>query len=65
MTRPESTRSARVGGGHAQGGDDLRCACGSLLARRKGDRLELKCRRCKRVVGIAVLISTGGGCGCT
>jgi hypothetical protein len=29
---------------------DLRCACGSLLARRLGDAVELKCRRCKRTV---------------
>lgn len=30
-------------------GDELRCGCGSLLARRVGARVELKCRRCKRV----------------
>jgi len=29
---------------------DCRCACGSLLARVVGDRLELKCRRCKRTL---------------
>ena len=28
----------------------LRCACGSLLARYFGKKLELKCRRCKRTV---------------
>jgi hypothetical protein len=28
---------------------DLRCECGSLLARVVGGRVELKCRRCKRV----------------
>jgi len=28
--------------------DDVRCACGSLLARRVADAVELKCRRCKR-----------------
>lgn len=32
------------------GPSDLRCACGSLLARRIGDAVELKCRRCKRTV---------------
>jgi hypothetical protein len=32
------------------GHSDLRCACGSLLARRVGDAVELKCRRCKRTV---------------
>ena len=34
----------------ACGPSDLRCACGSLLARRVGDAVELKCRRCKRTV---------------
>jgi hypothetical protein len=27
---------------------ELRCGCGSLLARVLGDSVELKCRRCKR-----------------
>ena len=31
---------------------DLRCACGSLLARRVPEGVELKCRRCKRTVVI-------------
>ena len=43
---------------------ELRCDCGCLLARRHGDRLELKCRRCKRVVGVALLISIANDCGC-
>lgn len=30
------------------GADELRCDCGSLLARWTPDGLELKCRRCKR-----------------
>jgi hypothetical protein len=30
------------------GGCDLRCDCGSLLARLVDDAVELKCRRCKR-----------------
>jgi hypothetical protein len=29
---------------------DLRCDCGSLLARRVEGGVELKCRRCKRTV---------------
>jgi phage FluMu protein Com len=29
--------------------NDLRCNCGSLLAKKIGDRVQLKCRRCKRV----------------
>jgi phage FluMu protein Com len=31
---------------------DCRCLCGSLLARRIGDAVELKCRRCKRTLVI-------------
>jgi hypothetical protein len=30
--------------------EDLRCDCGSLLARRVPAGVELKCRRCKRTV---------------
>jgi hypothetical protein len=29
---------------------DLRCGCGSLLARRTRLGIELKCRRCKRTI---------------
>ena len=32
--------------GHAAG--DVRCGCGSLLARVVGGSVELKCRRCKK-----------------
>jgi hypothetical protein len=36
---------------HAQRTErELRCGCGSLMARRTASGLELKCRRCKRVV---------------
>jgi len=31
---------------------DERCPCGSLLARLRSSGVELKCRRCKRVVVI-------------
>ena len=33
--------------------DELRCHCGSLVARVIDHGIELKCRRCKRVVVIA------------
>jgi len=33
---------------------DVRCGCGSLLARIAGAALELKCRRCKRVWRLAL-----------
>ena len=32
---------------------ELRCHCGSLMARVTADGIELKCRRCKRVVLLA------------
>ena len=31
-------------------GEDVRCDCGNLLARRVEGGVELKCRRCKRTV---------------
>jgi phage FluMu protein Com len=34
--------------------DVLRCTCGSLLARYVGGQVELKCRRCKRTVYLAI-----------
>jgi hypothetical protein len=39
---------------------EVRCGCGSLLARVVGGALELKCRRCKRVWRLAL---EGGGRG--
>jgi phage FluMu protein Com len=41
----------------------LRCACGSLLARYVGGRLELKCRRCKRTVTVPASTSKGAATG--
>ena len=32
------------------GTHECRCGCGSLLARLRPDGVELKCRRCKRIV---------------
>jgi len=34
--------------------DEMRCDCGSLLARWTAAGLELKCRRCKRRIIVAV-----------
>ncbi len=31
-------------------GETLRCTCGSLIARYVAGAIELKCRRCKRIV---------------
>ena len=39
---------------------ECRCGCGSLLARLRPDGVELKCRRCKRVVMLPFAeLSTG------
>jgi len=38
---------------------DLRCECGSLMARVTKAGIELKCRRCKRVVVVPVRGMTG------
>jgi hypothetical protein len=35
-------------------GDELRCGCGSLLARLVPNAVELKCRRCKRTWNIPI-----------
>ncbi|HSD67454.1 MAG TPA: hypothetical protein VLF95_12170 [Vicinamibacteria bacterium] len=44
--RPEAAPPCACGAG----GAELRCDCGSLLARRVEGGVELKCRRCKRTV---------------
>jgi hypothetical protein len=44
--RRETARPCACGGTVA----DLRCDCGSLLARRVAGGVEVKCRRCKRTV---------------
>ncbi len=43
---PAGDASGQRGGGPC----DLRCGCGSLLARRIAAGVELKCRRCKRTL---------------
>jgi len=35
-------------------GDELRCHCGSLVGRVTPNGIELKCRRCKRVLVIPI-----------
>jgi phage FluMu protein Com len=66
---PLSARSDPWGSAHALVPDpgpaegaphDCRCGCGSLLARLRPDGVELKCRRCKRVVTLTFAeLSTG------
>jgi hypothetical protein len=43
-------------------GAALRCHCGSLLARLVPGGVEVKCRRCKRTVVIALQRGSKGGC---
>ncbi len=47
-----------IAGRPAAGGalpcEDVRCGCGSLLARVVAGAVELKCRRCKRVWRLAL-----------
>ena len=38
---------------------DCRCACGNLLARLTRDGVELKCRRCKRILLVPVPLAQG------
>jgi hypothetical protein len=38
----------------ANEGDECRCFCGSLLARRTPEGVELKCRRCKRILLVPI-----------
>ena len=40
-------------------GAECRCHCGSLLARWGRDGIELKCRRCKRVIVLPVPARNG------
>ena len=49
---------------------ELRCECGSLLARLQRGEIELKCRRCKRVIvmgpaSIAGELAGVGHCACS
>jgi hypothetical protein len=53
---PQGDGSARCEGCGAgtsgREGGDLRCECGSLIARLVAGRVELKCRRCKRTISL-------------
>lgn len=51
---PLGGRCERCGvAGHAER-EAVRCDCGSMLARHVAGGIELKCRRCKRVVVIPI-----------
>ena len=37
---------------HSAECDETRCECGQLIAKVRGQGLELKCKRCKRIIVI-------------
>jgi hypothetical protein len=41
-------------GASGREGSELRCECGNLIARLVAGRVELKCRRCKRTITLAI-----------
>jgi phage FluMu protein Com len=48
---------------HSPRNDDLRCGCGSLMARLRDGYIELKCRRCKQVHVLRVIGAEGPDAG--
>lgn len=50
LARRQRSSSPRWSTGAASDDAELRCGCGSLMARLLAGDIELKCRRCKRVV---------------
>ena len=44
--------SATTTSNHSADCDETRCECGQLIAKVSGQGLELKCKRCKRIVVI-------------
>jgi hypothetical protein len=44
--------TGKVAEADPEGRQDVRCCCGSLLAKLVPGGVELKCRRCKRIVTI-------------
>ncbi len=59
----DAGRRVNAGRGRARtgGGRDLRCSCGSLLARIEAGDLEIRCRRCKRTVRLELRRAPSGG----
>lgn len=54
-----ATAGSRARGGAPCADGDCRCECGSLLARVVAGGIELKCRRCKRVLLVSVPVPEG------
>lgn len=40
--------------------DEARCACGQLIAKLRPEGVELKCKRCKRIVVIPLHLAREG-----
>jgi phage FluMu protein Com len=51
-TNPPSTTPPPDG--NPEDPNRVHCACGSLLARRVADGIELKCKRCKRILIVPI-----------
>jgi len=51
MNSMSSEMKSRLPGRTLQA-SEARCECGHLIAKIRGDNLELKCKRCKRIVSI-------------
>lgn len=51
--------ATRSDGSHSAGTQEARCECGQLIAKLQHDGIELKCKRCKRIVMIP-FTSIGG-----
>ena len=47
--------------GHSPNCGETRCECGQLIAKVRGQGLELKCKRCKRIVVIPFASIEGWG----
>jgi hypothetical protein len=46
---------------HSEDCSETRCECGQLIAKVRGQGLELKCKRCKRIVVIPFSSIEGWG----
>jgi len=46
---------------HPADSHETRCECGQLIAKVRGEGLELKCKRCKRIVVIPFSTIEGWG----
>ena len=48
----DSENKNKIHKNHKNFMDEARCMCGQLVAKIRGKNLELKCKRCKRIVSI-------------